>query len=364
MSRHEVTLIEGDGIGPEIVEATRIVIAAADVDIEWDSVPAGEGAIAEHGTPLPDSVLESIRRTGVALKGPLTTPVGTGFRSVNVALRRELDLYINLRPARSIPYTFDRYDDVDIVVVRENTEDLYAGIEYDLGSAEAAELLQWIVEHGGGAVRPDSGISIKPISVTGSERIVRAAFDYAVDNGRSKVTAVNKANIMKATDGLFLEVARKVAAEYDGIEFEDRIVDATSMALVIDPTQFDVLVMPNLYGDIVSDISAGLIGGLGLAPSANIGTDAAIFEAVHGSAPTIAGQGIANPTALLLSAVEMLRHLGEKEAAAAVSSAVIGTIADGKTITADLRAIRDGGAGAAATTNEFALAVADRIAAG
>ena len=362
MSRHEVTLIEGDGIGPEIVEATRIVVAATGVDVEWDSVPAGEGAIAEHGTPLPPVVLESIRRTGVALKGPLMTPIGTGFRSVNVALRKELDLYINLRPVRSIPGTFDRYDDVDLVVVRENTEDLYAGIEYGLGSPEAADLLQWIVDHGGGAVRPDSGISIKPISVSGSERIVRSAFEYAVENGRKKVTAVHKANIMKATDGLFLEVARKVAAEYEGrIEFEDRIVDATSMSLVIDPSRFDVMVMPNLYGDIVSDLCAGLIGGLGLAPSANIGADHAVFEAVHGSAPDIAGKGAANPTALILSAVEMLRHLDEREAADAIATAVRDTIAEGDTLTADLRAIRDGGAREAASTRDFALAVADRL---
>ncbi len=270
---HTVTLIPGDGIGPEITTAMRRVVEATGVDIDWEIADAGEHVMAEFGTPLPDHVIESVRKNKVAIKGPVTTPVGTGFRSVNVALRKALDLYTNLRPAFSIPGTGARYDDVDIVIVRENTEDLYAGIEFEEGSAEVRELIDWVASKGAGTIRPDSGISLKPISITGSERIVRAAFEYAIANGRKKVTAVHKANILKYSDGLFLEVARKVAEEYEGrVEFEDRIVDMTCMGLVLYPEQFDVMVLPNLYGDIVSDLAAGLVGGLGIAPGANIGT--------------------------------------------------------------------------------------------
>src|SRR5947207_11859413 len=289
-----VTLIPGDGIGPELAEATRRVLDASGVAFEWEVVEAGEAMIAEHGTPLPDSVLESIRRNRIAIKGPITTPVGQGFRSVNVSLRQALNLYANLRPARSIEGIESRYDDVDLVIVRENTEDLYAGIEHMVGR-DAAE-------------------SIKIITRAASERIARFAFDYAVANGRRKVTAVHKANIMKLSDGLFLESCRAVAAEYTGrVEFEDRIVDNMCMQLVQKPEQYDVLVLPNLYGDIVSDLAAGLVGGLGVAPGANIGEHAAVYEPVHGSAPKYAGQDKANPTALILSAALMLRHLGYAE---------------------------------------------------
>lgn len=354
MTKHLVTLIPGDGIGPEIVESMRAVVEAAGVDIAWEVVEAGEHVMEREGTPLPDYVLESIRRTKVAIKGPVTTPVGTGFRSINVALRKELDLYINLRPAVSIPGTGARYEDVDLVIFRENTEDLYAGIEFAEGSPEAAELISWVAEKGAGTIRPDSGISIKPISITGSERIVRAAFEYAVANGRRKVTAVHKANIMKCSDGIFLDVARRVAAEYaDRIEFEDRIVDATCMGLVLEPGDFDVLVLPNLYGDIVSDLAAGLIGGLGMAPGANIGAECAVFEAVHGSAPLIAGQNLANPTAIILSAVEMLRYLGERDAAEKILASVVEVIAAGETLTGDLMRTRTGSTDGAATTREY-----------
>ena len=288
---HRVTLIPGDGIGPELAEATRRVLDATGVEFEWETVDAGEAVIAEYGTPLPDHVLDSIRRNRVALKGPITTPVGEGFRSVNVTLRQALGLYANLRPARSMKGLETRYEDVDLVIVRENTEDLYAGIEHMVG--------------------PDAAESIKIITRAASERIARFAFDYAVANGRRKVTAVHKANIMKLSDGLFLESCRTVAAEYEGrVEFEDRIVDNMCMQLVQKPDLYDVLVLPNLYGDIVSDLAAGLVGGLGVAPGANIGTEAAVFEPVHGSAPKYAGQDKANPTALILSGALMLRHLG------------------------------------------------------
>jgi isocitrate dehydrogenase (NAD+) len=333
---HKVTLIPGDGIGPELAAATRRVLDASGVDFEWEVVDAGEALIAEHGTPLPEHVLESIRRNRVALKGPITTPVGEGFRSVNVTLRQALDLYANLRPARSMRGLETRYEDVDLVIVRENTEDLYAGIEHRVGR-DAAE-------------------SIKIITREASERIARFAFDYAVANGRRKVTAVHKANIMKLSDGLFLESCRTVAAEYDGrIEFEDRIVDNMCMQLVQKPDLYDVLVLPNLYGDIVSDIAAGLVGGLGVAPGANIGVDAAVFEPVHGSAPKYAGQNKANPTALLLSGVMMLRHLGEQVAAERVESAVRDVVAEGRRVTYDL--------GGDAGTSEFADAIIERLAA-
>ncbi|MEO6349790.1 MAG: isocitrate/isopropylmalate dehydrogenase family protein [Candidatus Limnocylindrales bacterium] len=332
---YTVTLIPGDGIGPELADATVTVLAATGIEFEWRRVDAGESQIAEHGTPLPEVVLDSIRETRIALKGPITTPVGEGFRSVNVTLRQALDLYANLRPAQSIKGIDTRYQDVDLVIVRENTEDLYAGIEHRVGK-DAAE-------------------SIKIITRYASERIARFAFDYAVANRRRKVTAVHKANIMKLSDGLFLESCRTVAAEYDGqVEFEDRIVDNMCMQLVQKPELYDVLVLPNLYGDIVSDLAAGLVGGLGVAPGANIGTSAAVFEPVHGSAPKYAGKDVANPTALILSAALMLRHLGETDAAERVERAVREIIGEGRTIPPDL--------GGTAGTKAFAGAVADRVA--
>jgi isocitrate dehydrogenase (NAD+) len=334
---HRVTLIPGDGIGPELAEATRRVLDASGVEFDWEVVDAGEAVMATYGTPLPEHVLESITRNKVALKGPITTPVGEGFRSVNVTLRQALGLYANLRPARSIQGLETRYEDVDLVIVRENTEDLYAGIEHRVGN-DAAE-------------------SIKIITRQASERIARFAFDYAVANGRRKVTAVHKANIMKLSDGLFLEAARTVAAEYEGrVEFEDRIVDNMCMQLVQKPELYDVLVLPNLYGDIVSDLAAGLVGGLGVAPGANIGTEAAVFEPVHGSAPKYAGLNKANPTALILSGVLMLRHLGYPEVGERVETALREVIAGRTHATADL--------GGSAGTSQFADAIIDRLAAG
>jgi isocitrate dehydrogenase (NAD+) len=331
---HRVTLIPGDGIGPELAEATRRVLDATGIAFEWEVVEAGEATIATKGTPLPDEVLESIRRNKVALKGPITTPVGSGFRSVNVGLRQALHLYANLRPARSMAGVQSRYDDVDLVIVRENTEDLYAGIEHMVG--------------------PDAAESIKIITRAASERIARFAFEYAVANGRRKVTAVHKANIMKLSDGLFLEAVTHIAADYAGrIEFEDRIVDNMCMQLVQKPDLYDVLVLPNLYGDIVSDLAAGLVGGLGVAPGANIGEDGAVFEPVHGSAPKYAGLNKANPTALILSGALMLRHLGYADRGAAVEEAVRAVIAEGRTVTSDL--------GGTAGTREFADAVIDKL---
>ena len=326
---YEVTLIPGDGIGPEIVAAACRVVNATGVAIEWREVIAGSEALAEYGTPLPDHVLASIRQTGVALKGPVTTPVGSGFRSVNVALRQSLDLYVNLRPAVSIPGVKSRYEDIDLVIVRENTEDLYAGIEHMVG--------------------PDAAESIKSITRRASERVARYAFEYARREKRRKVTAVHKANIMKMSDGLFLESARTVAADYSDIEFEDRIVDNMCMQLVQKPELYDVMVLPNLYGDIVSDLCAGLVGGLGVAPGANIGDTMAVFEPVHGSAPKYAGQNKANATATILSAVLMLRHLGEGEAADRVMAAVRQVIGKGKHVTYDL--------GGSAGTSEMADAI-------
>jgi isocitrate dehydrogenase (NAD+) len=331
---YEVTLIPGDGIGPELADATVAVLKATGIEFHFDVQSAGEATIANEGTPLPGRVIESIRRTGVAIKGPITTPVGSGFRSVNVGLRQALDLYANVRPARTMPGVETRYTDVDLIIVRENTEDLYAGIEHRVG--------------------PDAAESIKIITRAASQRIARYAFEYALRNGRHKVTAVHKANIMKLSDGLFLESCQQVAAEYEGrVAFEDRIVDNMCMQLVQKPDLYDVLVCPNLYGDIVSDLAAGLVGGLGVAPGANIGERAAVFEPVHGSAPKYAGQNKANPTALILSAALMLRHLGELDAAAGVESAVRAVIADGSTVTYDL--------GGTAGTREFGEAVASRL---
>ncbi|HEX7592197.1 MAG TPA: isocitrate/isopropylmalate dehydrogenase family protein [Candidatus Limnocylindrales bacterium] len=331
---HVVTLIPGDGIGPELAEATRRVLDASGVEFEWQVMNAGEAVMAKEGTPLPQAVLDSILRNKLAIKGPITTPVGVGFRSVNVALRQTLGLYANLRPVRSIPGLKTRYDNVDLVIVRENTEDLYAGIEHMVG--------------------PDAAESIKIITRAASERIARYAFEYAVANGRRKVTAVHKANIMKFSDGLFLESCRTIAAEYEGkIAFEDRIVDNMCMQLVQKPEMYDVLVLPNLYGDIVSDLCAGLVGGLGVAPGANIGPDAAVFEAVHGSAPKYAGQNKANPTALMLSGVLLLRHIGQQAAAERVEAAIRDVIAEGRATTYDL--------GGSAGTSEFADAVVARL---
>jgi isocitrate dehydrogenase (NAD+) len=330
---HKVTLIPGDGVGPEIAQAARRVIDASGANIEWEVVEAGEALIPQYGTPLPGYVLDSIRRNRVALKGPITTPVGGGFRSVNVTLRQELNLYANVRPARTLPGIVTRYQNVDLVVVRENTEDLYAGIEHRVGT-DAAE-------------------SIKIITRQASERIARFAFELARKQGRKKVTAVHKANIMKLTDGLFLECARKVAQEYPDIVFEDMIVDAMCMKLVQAPENYDVLVLPNLYGDIVSDLCAGLVGGLGVAPGANIGHEVAVFEPVHGSAPKHAGKNRINPLAMILSGIMMLQHLGEDEAANRIYEAVLAVLREGKALTYDL--------GGSAGTSDMADAIISKM---
>ncbi|MDZ4132021.1 MAG: isocitrate/isopropylmalate dehydrogenase family protein [Dethiobacteria bacterium] len=330
---HTLTLIRGDGIGPEIAEATLKVIEATGVAIMWEEVSAGEGAIAAHGTPLPEEVLISLRKNKIGLKGPLTTPIGSGFRSINVALRMELDLYANLRPSKTFPGVLSLYKDIDLVVVRENTEDLYAGVEHMVGT-DAAE-------------------SIKIITRKASERIARFAFEYALANNRQKVTAVHKANILKLSDGLFLDTARAVAEKYPQVEFEDRIVDNMAMQLVQKPQLYDVLVMPNLYGDILSDLCAGLVGGLGVVPGANIGENAALFEPVHGSAPKYAGKNRANPAAMIMAAVLMLRHIGEIEAAGRIETALAAQIKEGVSVTPDL--------GGSFGTMEMAEALAERI---
>ena len=342
MAVHNVILIRGDGTGPELVEATRRVLeAAVAIDgssFNWDVVEAGVDIMVTAGTPLPDNVLASVRKNKVALKGPITTPIGTGFRSVNVALRKELDLFACVRPCKSYEGVRSRYENIDIVIVRENTEDLYAGVEWPVHSPEAGK----IIDMAGGKIRRDSAISIKPISITGSRRIVKHAFEYALENGRKKVTAVAKANIMKYTDGLFYEVAREVAKEYEGrVEYDEWLVDAMCMQLVQKPENYDVLVMQNLYGDILSDLCAGLIGGLGVAPGANIGEDTALFEATHGSAPKYKGQNKVNPTALILSGFLMLQYLKESAAATRLESAVATVIAEGKNVTYDMKPDRN-----------------------
>ena len=334
---HRVTLIPGDGVGPEVTEAVRKVLEATGVQFHWDVVVAGAQAIEEFGAPLPGEVLDSIKKSRVALKGPVTTPVGYGFRSINVALRQNLDLYACVRPCKSYQGTLTPYNDVDIVVIRENSEDLYAGIEFEKGRPETNQLIKLVSDATGKQVRADSGVSLKPISETATRRIVSFAFEYARAHGRKRVTAVHKANIMKFSDGLFLSVAREVAQDYIGIEFDDVIVDALAMRLVRSPQAYDVLVLPNLYGDIVSDLCAGLIGGLGLAPGANIGDGAAIFEATHGSAPQYAGQNKVNPMAMMLSAVMMLRHLDEGDAADRLERAIAEVLAEGKDLTYDLK---------------------------
>ncbi len=338
---HTVTVIPGDGVGPEVVSAMRRCVDATGVAIRWEEAQAGAACVERFGTPLPEETLESIRRNRVAIKGPVTTPVGSGFRSVNVAIRKALDLYACLRPCRYYQGVKSNYPGLDLVVVRENTEDLYAGIEFERGTDACSTLRKQIQVLEGAELADDVGISIKPISARASERIVRFAFEYARANGRKKVTVVHKANIMRATDGLFLKVARGVAEDYPDMEFEDRIVDNMCMQLVQKPDLYDVIVTQNLYGDILSDLCAGLVGGLGVAPGANLGEDCAVFEPVHGSAPKYAGENKVNPTGQILSAVLMLRHLGQVEAARRLEDAVAAVIAEGRSVTYDLKPHRD-----------------------
>jgi len=338
---HIVTLIPGDGTGPEITEATRRVLEATGVQFNWDVQQAGIDIMKTAGTPLPPAVLDSIRKNKVAIKGPITTPIGTGFRSVNVALRKELDLYACLRPCKSYKGVRSRYEDVNLVIVRENTEDLYAGIEFEKGDPHIKQLAKLVEESGQKPFRADSGISIKAISVTGTQRIVKFALDYARENGRRKVSAITKANIMKFSDGLFLEAAREVAKKYPDIEYEEVLVDNMCMQLVQKPELYDVLVLPNLYGDVLSDLCAGLVGGLGVAPGANIGDTVALFEPTHGSAPKYTGQNKVNPMAMMLSGVLMLRYLNETDAADRLEKAIADVIAEGKTVTYDMKPDRN-----------------------
>jgi len=357
---HKVTLIPGDGIGREVSLAAKRCIDATGAKITWEEQIAGEEAVVKYGTVLPAQVLDSVRRNKVAIKGPIITPVGKGFRSVNVQLRKALDLYACLRPCKLMKGVKTRYTNVDLVVVRENTEDLYAGIEFGQGLKRTEDVIKNLEELSGVAIRKDSAIGIKPISVSASRRIVKFAFDYAVKNNRRKVTAVHKANIMKETDGLFLKTARSVAEEYkDRIEFEDRIVDNMCMQLVQKPELYDVLVLPNLYGDILSDLCAGLIGGLGIAPGANIGDSMALFEAVHGSAPKYAGLNKVNPTAMILSGALMLRYLGEKNAADRLERATSEIIGEGKYVTYDLK--NDRNDAGAVSTSQMADAIIERL---
>ena len=358
--KHPVTLIRGDGTGPELAQVTKDVLDATGVAFDWHEVDAGVDVMAEKGTPMPDEVLESIRETKTCIKAPITTPVGTGFRSVNVALRKTFDLYACVRPCKTYAGVRSRYEDIDLVVFRENTEDLYAGIEFEKGSVEAHKLIEKVEELSKTRLRGDSGISIKPISVFGTERIVRAAFEYAVKEGRKKVTAVHKSNIMKYSDGLFLATARRVAEDYPAIEFEDRIVDNMCMQLVQKPELYDILVMPNLYGDVVSDLCAGLVGGLGVAGGMNLGDGGiAIFEATHGSAPKYKGQNKVNPTAMLLSGVYMLHYLGEKEAGSRLEAAIAKVIAEGKDVTYDMKDDRNDPT--AVGTREMGQAIVDAM---
>lgn len=352
---HKVTLIPGDGVGPEVIAAAKKCIEATGVKIKWEEIQAGAGVMEKSGTPLPEEVIESIRKNKVALKGPITTPVGTGFRSVSVAIRKALDLYACLRPSKWYPGVRSRYQNIDLVVVRENTEDLYAGIEFAEGLPETQEFIEFVREKKKAEIRRDAGISLKPISHFASERIVRFAFNYAKKNGRKKVTAVHKANIMKYSDGIFLEAARKVAQDFPGIVFEERIVDNMCMQLVQKPNLYDVIVAPNVYGDILSDLCAGLAGGLGVAPGANIGEKIAVFEPTHGSAPKYAGLNKVNPTATILSGVMMLRHLGEETAAKKLEGAVAKVIAEGKYVTYDFK--EDPNDPSAVGTKEMAEAI-------
>jgi isocitrate dehydrogenase (NAD+) len=338
---YNVTLIPGDGVGPEISEATKRVLEATGVKFNWEIGYAGAGVIEKFGTPLPDSVLASIRKNKVALKGPVTTPIGTGFRSVNVALRKSLDLYACVRPCKTYPGVPSYYEGVDIVIMRENTEDLYAGVEFEKGKADTKDLISFINGKQGNVIRPDAGVSIKMITESATRRIVKYSFEYARKNGRKKVTATHKANIMKFSDGLFLSVAREVAKDYPEIKFEDAIIDNLCMHLVRHPQEFDIIVAPNLYGDIISDLCAGLVGGLGLAPGANIGEEIALFEPTHGSAPKYAGQNKVNPMAMMLSGMLMLRYIGETKAGDRLEKAIAAVIAEGKYVTYDMKARRD-----------------------
>jgi len=355
-----VTLIPGDGTGPELADAAKRCIDALGLDINWEFAEAGMSAIEKYKTPLPEASLASVKKNKIALKGPITTPIGTGFRSVNVALRKELDLFACLRPCKSYEGVRSRYSNIDLVIVRENTEDLYAGIEFEKGSKDTAGLITTFEKLSKKKIRPDSAISIKPISVEGTKRICKFAFDYALKNNRRKVTAVHKANIMKCTDGLFLETARQVAKDYEGrVEFEDRIVDNMCMQLVQKPEDYDVLVLPNLYGDIISDLAAGLVGGLGVAPGANIGDNMAVFEPTHGSAPKYKGLNKVNPTAILLSGVLMIRYMGETKSADRLEDAIKAVIAEGKYVTYDLK--KDRNDPTAVGTKEMADAIIKRI---
>jgi isocitrate dehydrogenase (NAD+) len=356
---YRVTFIRGDGTGPELAEATARVLDATGVEFEWDWQDAGADVYEAEGTPMPERVLESIRRNKIAIKAPITTPVGSGFRSVNVALRKELDLYCCLRPCKAYKGVRTRFPDTDIVIVRENHEDLYAGIEFEQGSEEARRLRETIKELSGKEIREDAGISIKPISIFGTRRIVRSAFEYARANGRRKVTAAHKANIMKFSDGLFLRTAQEVAQEYPDMDFEDRIIDNLCNQLVTRPEEYDTIVLPNLYGDIVSDLGAGMIGGLGMAPGGNIGDEYAVFEATHGSAPKYKGMNKVNPMALMLSGVMMLRHLGEQDAAGRLESAIAAVIEEGKSVTYDMKPTRDDPT--AVGTSEVADAVIEKM---
>ena len=357
---HRVTLIPGDGTGPELTEATRRVLEATGIAFEWDVRQAGVDVMEEAGTPLPEETLASVKANGVALKGPITTPIGTGFRSVNVALRHELELYACLRPCKSYAGVRSRYENVDLVIVRENTEDLYAGIEYESGTDAAARVIETLNALQPKQIAASSGISVKSISPEASERIIRFAFEYARAHDRRQVAGVTKANIMKFTDGLFLSVFREVAGDYPDIEAREVLVDALTMQLVQRPEEYDVLVLPNLYGDIVSDLTAGLVGGLGVAPGANIGAHAAVFEATHGSAPKYKGQNKVNPTAMILSGMLMLDHLGERDAARRLETAVAAVIAAGERVTYDLKPTRDDPT--AVGTSEYADAIIDELA--
>jgi len=357
--KHRITLIPGDGTGPEISKATVKVVEATGVEIEWDVVNAGAEVYEKEGTVLPERVLESLRKNKVGIKGPITTPVGTGFRSVNVAMRKIFDLYACVRPCKSYKGVKSRYENLDIVIIRENTEDLYAGIEFELGKPDTLELINFIKEKKDIEIKKDSGISIKPISVSASEKIIRFAFEYALKNNRKKVTGVHKANIIKFSDGLFLDTFKRIALEYPEIESEDRIVDNMCMQLVQKPEIYDVLVLPNLYGDIISDLAAGLVGGLGVAPGANIGDEIALFEATHGSAPKYKGLNKVNPTAMMLSAVLMLKHINEEKAANLLENAIAEVIEEGKYVTYDLKPYRDDPS--AVGTSEMADAVVRKI---
>ena len=356
---HRVTLIPGDGTGPELTEATRRVLEATGVAFDWDVRQAGVDVMESAGTPLPEDTLASVKANGVALKGPITTPIGTGFRSVNVALRHELELYACVRPCKSYAGVRSRYEEVDLVVVRENTEDLYAGIEYEAGSEDAKTVIDTLNALQAKQIAPQACISVKPISAAASERIIRFAFEYARRNGRREVAGVTKANIMKFTDGLFLSVFREVAAEYSDVRSREVLVDALTMQLVQRPEEFDVLVLPNLYGDIISDLTAGLVGGLGVAPGANIGEHAAVFEATHGSAPKYTGENKVNPTAMILSGKLMLEYIGERDAAERLEAAVADVIAAGERVTYDLKPTRDDPT--AVGTAEYADAIIERL---